>query len=383
MLSESRSSKPYVNPDPHPEPLPFLDLTPETDELWDELNAAFQRVLKSGQFVMGPEVAAFEEEAARYLGAAHAVGVNSGTDALLIGLRALGVGPGDEVITTPFSFFATAEAISNVGAVPVFADVDPRSFNLDPAKVAEKITPRTKAIMPVHLYGLPAAMDELIEIVEAHELLMLEDCAQSFGARVKGRATGTLGHAGAYSFYPTKNLGAYGDGGLLVTNDDATAKMARMLRDHGTLRRYHNEMLGYNSRLDALQAALLRVKLPYVDTWNEARRRVAGCYNRLLASLDNVVTPELTEGHIFHQYTVRLLDVDRDAVQTKLKDLGVSTMVYYPVPQDRLPVYRGQHPRNPVSDRLSAEVLSLPIWPTMTLDAQQRVAQALETALRS
>ena len=383
MLSEPRSSEPPTHPDPHPAPLPFLDLAPETDALWDELNTAFQRVLRSGQFVMGPEVAAFEEEAARHLGAAHAVGVNSGTDALLVGLRALGVGPGDEVITTPFSFFATAEAISNVGAVPVFADVNPHTFNLDPARVAEKITPRTKAVVPVHLYGLPAAMDDLSELAEAHGLLLLEDCAQSFGARVEGRATGTLGHAGAYSFYPTKNLGAYGDSGLLVTHDDATAKTARMLRDHGAMKRYHNEVLGYNSRLDALQAALLRVKLPYVDAWNEARRRVAGCYNSLLEDFPNVVTPALAEGHVFHQYTVRLLDVDRDAVQAELKNLGVSTMVYYPVPQDRLPVYRGQHPRNPVSDRLSAEVLSLPIWPAITLDAQRRVAQALETALRS
>ena len=382
MIPEPTSSRPYAHPDPHPAPLPFLDLTPETDELWSALNAAFKRVLRSGQFVMGPEVAAFEEEAARYLGAAHAVGVNSGTDALLIGLRALGVGPGDEVITTPFSFFATAEAISNVGAVPVFADVDPRTFNLDPAKVLEKITPRTRAVMPVHLYGLPAAMNELNDVAEAHGLLMLEDCAQSFGARVMGRATGTLGHAGAYSFYPTKNLGAYGDGGLLVTHDDATAKTARMLRDHGAVKRYHNEVLGYNSRLDALQAALLRVKLPYIDAWNEARRRVAGCYNSLLERLPNVITPALAENHIFHQYTVRLMDVDRDAVQAKLKALGVSTMVYYPVPQDRLPVYRGQHPRNLVSDSLSAEVLSLPIWPTMTLETQRRVAQALETALR-
>ncbi len=381
MLPELRSSPLRTKTDTLTQ-LPFLDLAPETDALWDELNAAVRRVLRSGQFVMGPEVAAFEEEVARYLGVSHAVGVNSGTDALVIGLRALGIGPGDEVVTTPFSFFATAEAISSTGATPVFADVNPRSFNLDPAGVEEKITPRTKAILPVHLYGLPAAMDELLGLAEAHGLLVLEDCAQSFGARYSGRATGTLGHAGAYSFYPTKNLGAYGDGGLLVTNDAATAESARMLRDHGALKRYHNEMLGYNSRLDALQAALLRVKLPHVDAWNAARRRVAGCYNGLLEPFDNVVTPALSEGHVFHQYTVRLLGVDRDAVQAKLKGMGVSTMVYYPVPQDRLPVYWGQHPRNPVSDSLSAEVLSLPIWPAMTLDVQQRVVSALETALR-
>ena len=380
MLPEPQTSTSRTNADT-PAQLPFLDLAPETDFLWDELSAAVQRVLGSGQFVMGPEVAAFEEAAARFLGAAHAVGVNSGTDALIIGLRALGVGPGDEVVTTPFSFFATAEAISSTGATPVFADVDPRSFNLDPARVAEKITPRTKAILPVHLYGRPAAMDELLDLAEAHGLLVLEDCAQSFGARFGGRATGTLGHAGAYSFYPTKNLGAYGDGGLLVTDDDATAGRARMLRDHGASKRYHNEMLGHNSRLDALQAALLRVKLPHVGAWNEARRRVAGCYDKLLGDLD-IITPELTEGHVFHQYTVRLIGVDRDAVQRRLKELGVSTMVYYPVPQDRLPVYRGQHPRNPVSDILATEVLSLPIWPTMTLGVQQRVVGALETALR-
>src|SRR5690606_6955787 len=258
-------------------------------------------------FIGGPEVDSFEKEAAAYLGAKHAVGVNSGTDALVIALRALGVGAGDEVITTPFSFFATAESISNVGAEPVFVDVDEATFN---------IAPRTMAILPAHLYGRPADMDALMAVAERHGLKVVEDCAQSFGARYRGsRQTGTIGHVGAYSFFPSKNLGAYGDGGLIATDDDHIAEQARMLRAHGSKRKYHNEVLGYNSRLDALQAAFLRVKLPHVDAWNDGRRATARRYGELLADVPGVVTPQVVNGHVFHQYTVRLLGADRDQVQ--------------------------------------------------------------------
>ncbi len=361
---------------------PILDLSPEIDALWDELNAAMQRVLKSGQFVMGPEVEAFEEEVAAYLGVKHAVGVNSGTDALVIGLRALGIGEGDEVITTPFSFFATAESISNVGAKPVFVDIDEATFNLDPTLIEAAITPRTKAIMPVHLYGRPCEMDAIMAIAERHGLKVIEDCAQSFGARYQGKQTGTFGDVGAFSFYPTKNLGAYGDGGLIVTHSDELAILARKLRNHGSLSRYHNEMLGYNSRLDALQAAILRVKLPHVDRWNSKRREAAARYNAYLADLHGVVTPEIVEGHVFHQYTIRLTSAGRDEVQAKLLAQGIGTVVYYPVPQDRLPVYKGQHPANPVSDKLAAQVLSLPIWPSITADSQEGVKAALNAALK-
>jgi dTDP-4-amino-4,6-dideoxygalactose transaminase len=381
-------------------PIPILDLSPEIESLWAELNAAMQRVLKSGAFIMGPDVKLFETEVARYLGAKHAIAVNSGTDALIIALRALGVGPGDDVITTPFTFFATAESIGGVGATPVFADIDAAGFNIDPKKIEEKITSRTKAIMPVHLYGNPAAMTQLMEIAKRHNLKVVEDCAQSFGARysgacsgcdgscqsetrqaLNGKMTGTIGDMGAYSFFPSKNLGAYGDGGLITTNDDTLAETARMLRVHGAKKKYHNEVLGYNSRLDTLQAAILRVKLPHIDTWNQGRRRAAATYNELLAGVPGVVTPHLADGHVFHQYTIRLTKANRDIVQEKLERQGIGTMVYYPIPQDKLPIYAGQYPANPVSDELAKQVISLPIWPTIDKVTQERVVTSLKDSL--
>ncbi len=381
--------------------IPILDLEPEVDALWDALNDAFRRVLRSGQFINGPEVEAFEREVAAYLGTAHAVGLNSGTDALVIGLRALGIGAGDEVITTPFSFFATAESISAVGATPVFADVDERTFNLDPDTVEPLITERTAAIMPVHLYGCPADLGAIMEIAERHGLAVVEDCAQSFGARfvdtaggdgtsaLHGRMTGTVGAVGAYSFFPSKNLGAFGDAGLVATDDDGLAEHVRKLRAHGSLKKYHNEEVGYNSRLDAMQAAFLRVKLPHIEAQNAGRRRVAETYNRLLADVEGVVTPAVTPGHVFHQYTVRILDGQRDAVAAALDERGIATMVYYPVPQNRLPVYAdpsagsGQalDSRCPVSDRLAGEALSLPIWPQLDETTIAHVATALAAAL--
>lgn len=373
--------------------IPILDLEPEIDALWDELNDAFQRVLRSGQFIKGPELDAFEREVADYLGTAHAIGVNSGTDALVIGLRALGVSEGDEVITTPFSFFATAESISVVGATPVFADVDARTFNLDPDTIEPLITERTAAIMPVHLYGCPADMGRIMEIAERHDLMVIEDCAQSFGAQfvsdnggdgasvLHGKQTGTVGAIGAYSFFPSKNLGAFGDAGLVTTDDDAVAEHMRKLRAHGSLKKYHNEEVGYNSRLDAMQAAFLRVKLPHIEAQNAGRRRVAETYNRLLAEVEGVVTPLATLGHIFHQYTVRILGGKRDAVAATLREQGIATMIYYPVPQNRLPVYADLNASCPVSDRLAGEVLSLPIWPQLDEATITHVADALARAL--
>ncbi|WP_066425251.1 DegT/DnrJ/EryC1/StrS aminotransferase family protein [Anabaena sp. 4-3] len=380
--------------------IPVLDLKPQYDALKAQIQEAISRVLESGQFIMGPDVKLFEQEVAAYLGVRHAIAVNSGTDALVIGLRALGIGAGDEVITTPFSFFATAESISNVGATPIFADINPETFNIDPAKIVEKITPQTKAIMPVHLYGNPAAMTAILEIAQAHNLKVIEDCAQSFGARyygtcsgcndscqettrtnITGKHTGTIGDVGAYSFFPSKNLGAYGDGGLIVTDDDQIAETARMLRVHGAKKKYHNEVLGYNSRLDTLQAAILRVKLPHIDKWNEGRRVVAKTYNQLLADVPGVVTPEIADGHVFHQYTIKILDGKRDQVQKYLADQGISTMIYYPVPQDQLPVYKGQYPANPVSDLLATQVLSLPIWPELDYVNIERVVATIRKAL--
>ncbi|MEO1619652.1 MAG: DegT/DnrJ/EryC1/StrS family aminotransferase, partial [Cyanobacteria bacterium J06632_3] len=376
--------------------IPILDLKPQYQSIKSEVQAAIDQVLTSGQFILGPTVKQFETEAAAYLGVKHAIGVNSGTDALVIGLRAIDVGPGDEVITTSFSFFATAESISNLGAKPVFVDIHADSFNLDPSLIKAAITSKTKAIMPVHLYGNPAAMAQILEIAAEHGLKVIEDCAQAFGAAYKGhcsgceqsckdsirhsligRRTGSMGDVSAFSFFPTKNLGAYGDGGLIATNDDRIAELAMMLRGHGSKKKYHNEMLGYNSRLDALQAAILRVKLPYIDTWNQKRRQVAETYNQLLADVDGVITPELTEGHVFHQYTIRLLGGVRDRIQQALADEGIGAMIYYPFPLDRLPVYKGQYAANPVSDELGEEVLSLPIWPELTPDINERVVSAI------
>jgi dTDP-4-amino-4,6-dideoxygalactose transaminase len=382
--------------------IPILDLKSQYQSLRTEIQAAVNRVLESGEYIMGTEVKLFEQEVAAYLGVKHAIGVNSGTDALIIGLRSLGIGAGDEVITTPFSFFATAESISNVGATPVFADVEADSFNLDPAAIKAKITPRTKAILPVHLYGNPAAMGQIVDLATQYNLKVIEDCAQSFGSRyhsncsscdgfcqdqtrvaLQGKATGTIGQVGAYSFFPSKNLGAYGDGGLIVTDDDQIAETARMLRVHGAKKKYRNELLGYNSRLDTLQAAILRVKLPHIDEWNRDRRRVAQTYNELLQDMPGIITPELTDGHVFHQYTLRILDGQRDAIQSYLKQQGISTMIYYPIPQDRLPIYQGKYPDSPASDLFSAQVLSLPIWPGLETSRIEQVVEVIKQALRN
>jgi len=376
--------------------VPLLDLAAEIGPLRAELDAAWQRALATGQFVLGPEVAAFEQEAAAYLGVRHAVGLNSGTDALTIGLRALGVGPGDEVITTPFSFFATSETVLLLGAVPVFVDLAPGSFLLDPEAVADAVGERTRAILPVHLYGELAPMAALARIADRHDLRVLEDAAQAFGARclpdgaetepdasdvgaARGRAAGALGHAGAFSFYPTKNLGALGDGGLLTTDDDGVARHARKLRNHGSERRYHHEEPGYNSRLDALQAAWLRVKLPRLDGWTAARRRVAARYDVLLGDVDGVVTPRPAPGHVYHQYTVRLAPGLRDTVADGLRTRGVASMVYYPETLER---YGGRtHGDLPHARRAAAEVLSLPIYPTLSEAAQERVVAALRSSI--
>lgn len=379
-------------------PIPILDLMPEVEALWPQLNDKLKEVIFSGQFIIGPETKSFEAEAADWLGSKHAIGVNSGTDALVIGLRAAGIGIGDEVITTPFSFFATAESISNVGAKPVFVDVELDSMNIDPDLIEAAITDKTKAIMPVHLFGRPCAMNRIMAIAEKHGLKVIEDCAQSFGARYEGcpncgiascssslhmnRMTGTIGTVGCYSFFPTKNLGCYGDGGLITTNDDAIAEECRKLRAHGSIKKYHNEILGYNSRLDSVQAAILRIKLPLIAGYNEARRNVAEIYKEILAGIPGVVTPDVTPGHVFHQYTIRVTQADRDQVVEKMGQLGVGCMVYYPIPQDRLPVYAGQYPVYETNEVLSSQVMSLPIWPQIDRPTQERVAAALAQAVR-
>ncbi len=382
--------------------IPILNLQPQYQAIKEEIQTAINRVLESGQFILGKEVAQFETEVAKHLGVKYAVGVNSGTDALMIGLRALGIGAGDEVITTPFSFFATAESISNVGAKPVFVDINPESFNLEPEAITQAINSSTKAIMPVHLYGNPAAMTAILEIAAKYNLKVIEDCAQSFGAiytgscqgcnnickeklkkQIQGKYTGAIGDVGAFSFFPTKNLGAYGDGGLITTNNEQIAEQARILRVHGAKNRYQNEILGYNSRLDAIQAAILRVKLKYIKDWNRSRRQVAAAYNQFLKDIPEIITPILFEGHVFHQYTLRILNGKRDQVKQALAEQGIASMIYYPIPQDRLPVYLGQYPPNPISNQLGQEVLSLPIWAELETETIKTIAQAIKSALKS
>ncbi len=363
------------------DPIPILDLKPEIDALWPQLQEAIERVVRSGRFILGPEGEAFEGEAAEYLGVKHAVACNSGTDALVIGLRAVGVAPGDEVITTPFTFVATAEAIKLVGATPVFVDIDPNTFNIDTSLIAAAVTPRTKAVVPVHLFGQGADMDAVMNLARERGLKVIEDTAQAFGGLYKQRKLGTIGDVGAYSFFPSKNLGAFGDGGLMTTDDDAVAQAMRMLRCHGSKQRYVHEALGYNSRLDEIQAAVLRVKLPHVDTLNQKRREAAAQYDALLEGLDWITTPVRAPyaQHVFHQYTVRV-SLGRDEVHQKLASAGVSTMIYYPIPSHRMGPYSGADgstPNLPHAEQAAQEVLSLPMGPSLTEKHIERVVGAL------
>ncbi|WP_323845000.1 DegT/DnrJ/EryC1/StrS family aminotransferase [Microbulbifer magnicolonia] len=366
--------------------LPVLDLSGEVEELRGALLAACGRVLDSNAFILGAEVQAFEAAAADYLGVKHAVGVNSGTDALVLGLRALGIGPGDEVITTGFSFFATAGSIETVGARAVFVDIDADTFNIDPNCIEARITPSTRAIMPVHLYGQAAPMQAIRDIAERHDLKIIEDAAQAFGGEYRGRKLGSIGDVGAFSFYPTKNLGACGDAGLLVTNDDQVAQLARKLRDHGSERKYHHVTLGYNSRLDAIQAAVLQVKMPYIDTWNDARRAAARHYRELLGGIEGLVLPHEADygRHVYHQYTLRIEDGRRSAVEEVLRAAGIGAVIYYPQTLPQAPVFaerRGAAAPLPVAEQACREVLSLPMHPRLTEEAQERVAMALRAAM--
>lgn len=358
--------------------IPILDLTPEIEELWDELMEAIQRVMRSGRFILGPEVDAFEAEFAAYLGVKHAIGVNSGTDALLIALRALGVGPGDEVITTPFTFFATAESISNLGATPVFVDIDPRTFNIDPELIESAITERTKAIVPVHLYGQAADMDPITAIAHRHGLKVVEDVAQAAGGSYKALKNGALGDAGAFSFFPSKNLGGFGDGGMIATDDDDAAHLSRKLRTHGSIRKYANKTLGYNSRLDELQAAMLRVKLRRLDGANELRREACRRYSQGLAGVSDIVLPHESSHvrHVYHQYTIKVLKGRRDELAERLRSDGIGTMSYYPVPLHRLPTY-ASGTDCAFAVEACEQVLSLPLWPTIGATTQGRVISAL------
>ena len=376
------------------------DLREQYMQLKAEIDAAMQSVAVNGHFILGPEVKAFEREMADYCGCAFAIGVNSGTDALHLALRALNIGPGDEVITTPFTFVATTEAIGIVGATPVFVDIDPQTFNMDPAGLEAAITPRTKAILPVHLYGQPCDMDAIMAIAHAHGLRVVEDTAQSIGARLHGQMAGTFGDVGCLSFFPSKNLGAFGDGGMVITNDPLVAERVEMLRRHGGKIKYHHSELGLNSRLDELQAAILRVKLRHLDAWTALRRGHAYAYNALLQTIPGVQPPRErladavlcpTEDNIFppedlyavyHQYTI--LVEERDAVQASLKDAGVSSMIYYPVPLHLQEVHANlrQGPGAfPHTEAVAQRCLSLPIYPELQPAQRDTVAHALRAAM--
>lgn len=365
--------------------IPMVDLAAEHAPYLNELREALDAVLLHGQYIMGAEVAAFEAEIAEYLGVRHAVSCNSGTDALVLSLRALDIGRGDEVITTPFTFFATAEAISTVGATPVFVDIRDDTFTIDVDQVAGSLTPRTRAVLPVHLFGQPADLDELMAVARDHELVLVEDAAQALGARYGSGAVGTFGACGAFSFFPTKPLGGLGDGGLVTSDEDNVADNLRMLRQHGSRRKYENETLGYNSRLDTLQAAALRVKLRRLDRAIEGRQRAAQRYDERLLALESIRRPMTAPGrsHVYHQYTVRVPAARRGAIQETLQARGIASVVYYPVPLHLLPVYRDDGRSLPRSERAAAEVLSLPISPVISRDAIDLVADTLEAALNS
>ena len=360
--------------------IPLLDLAPEIESLLDELQAASTRVLRSCRFILGPEVENFESEAADYLGVKHAIGVNSGTDALTIALRALNIGAGDEVITTPFTFVATAEAICSVGAVPVFVDIDARTLNIDPNQIESAVTPRTKAILPVHLFGLACEMDAIADVARRRGLLIVEDAAQAFGGRYREAMLGALGDIGAFSFFPSKNLGAFGDGGLVATNRDDVADTCRKLRNHGGRDKYRAETLGYNSRLDELQAAILRVKLPHLDRWNDNRREVARLYDEKMKGISWLSTPHEPENchHVYHQYTVQITSQARDDAADHLANEGISTGIYYRLPLHRVPVFQAARHNCPAADECARRVLSLPMSPSLKEAAIDRIVSVTQ-----
>lgn len=374
-------------------PVALLDLKRQFDQVEADVRLQIDRVLREQSFILGPIVQEFEAAVAAYAGVRHAVGVASGTDALLLALRALDLKPGDEVITTPFTFFATAGTIHNAGARAVFVDIDPATMNLDPDAVARAVTPRTRAIVPVHLFGLMAAMEPILETARRHGLFVLEDSAQSIGARQRvggeWKNTGQLGGATAFSFFPSKNLGGYGDGGMVVTDDAEFAERVRRLRTHGGVKMYHHDEVGFNSRLDTLQAAVLLAKLPYLDGWSAARRAHAAWYDQRLAALEEagfVVRPRVPAGNesVYNQYTLRVRD--RDALRAHLQEAGIGCAVYYPVPLHLQPcfAYLGYGAGDfPESERAAGEVISIPVYAELAPDERARVADEVERFYRA
>lgn len=366
--------------------IPILDLTKQYEEIRFEVEQEVLKVLSSGKYILADNVKKLEKDFAEYCGTQKAIGVASGTDALHIALRALDIGPGDEVITVAFTFIATAEAISYVGATPVFVDINPDTFNLDIKELEKKITPKTKAIIPVHLYGQPVDMDPIVEVAKKYNLFIVEDCAQSIGATYKGQKTGSIGDIGCFSFFPTKNLGTFGDGGMVTTNSDYIADRIIALRNHGSEVRYYHKEVGLNSRLDEIHAAILNVKFPHIDRWNGKRREAAYFYNELLKGAADIQTPvELTDTQcVYHQYTVKV--PDRDQVHEILKQNGVMSMIYYPLAahlQEAYAYLGHKEGSLPVTEDISKNVLSLPIFPEITRDQQMKVADELKKAVES
>jgi dTDP-4-amino-4,6-dideoxygalactose transaminase len=373
------------------EPVPLLDLKAQFASLREQITEVVHRVIDSQYFILGPEVQQFEEEVARYTGARHAIGCASGTDALILSLAALEIGPGDEVITTPFSFFSTASCAYKVGARPAFVDIDPATFNIDPRRVEKAIGPRTKAILPVHLFGQSAAMDELLDVARSHRLPVVEDAAQALSgtyrsaARDEALQCGAIGTLGCYSFFPSKNLGGFGDGGMVVTSDEELADRVRVLRVHGGQQMYHHRWVGWNSRLDALQAAVLRIKLPHLDAWSAGRAANAERYDRLFAESGLIESGQLrlparadSARHIFNQYTVRV--ERRDELKKRLDEQRIGNAFYYPVPLHRHECFSELGYREgdfPNSEQAAREVISLPVYTELTAEQQERVVDAV------
>jgi dTDP-4-amino-4,6-dideoxygalactose transaminase len=365
--------------------IPFVDLKAQYRSIKPEIDAAITRVLESSAFILGPEVAALEAEFAAYSGAKIGIGVNSGTSALHLALLAAGIGPGDEVITTPFTFVATVAAIRYAGAKPVFVDIDPRSYNIDPAGIEAVITERTKAIMPVHLYGQPADMDPILDIARRRNLVVIEDAAQAHGAEYKGRRCGSMGDMACFSFYPGKNLGAYGEGGMVVTDNPELARTMRMLRDWGAEKKYHHVLKGYNYRLEGIQGAILRVKLKYLEGWTEARRAAAAKYTAALADAP-LVTPVAMpySRHVFHVYAI--MTPQRDRLSADLTAQGIQNGIHYPIPVYELEAHADlgyKHGDFPNSEKAATEQLSLPMFPELTEEQIATVAGAVQQSLQA
>jgi dTDP-4-amino-4,6-dideoxygalactose transaminase len=363
--------------------VPYLDLKAQYQSIKPEIDAAVARVLESAQFVLGSEVATFEQEFAAFCGAKDCIALNSGTSALHLALLAAGVGPGDEVITVPFTFVASVAAVIYTGARPVLVDIDPRSFNMDPSAIESAITPRTKAILPVHLYGQTADMDPILEIARKHSLIVIEDAAQAHGARYRGKPAGSIGDIACFSFYPTKNLGAYGEGGAVTTSNPEYAKKIRVLRDWGQDSKYHHVLRGYNYRMEGLQGAILRVKLRHLEQWTQSRRAVASQYDHLLADCGLELPAQIPGArHVYHVYTVRA--DDRNALQAALRAEGIQTAVHYAIPAHLQPAYADLGYTAgclPQSEAAAEHVLSLPIYPELTQEAITKVAAAVRKSI--